>query len=312
MKLRKENGLSQEEFGNEINVSRQAVSKWELDVTKPDIDKIQEIAKRFNVSYNYLLDDKIESDEKNLDGVNPKKKSKIVQIIILIIVIIYCLISLYKFITLFRFYKIADSFSEENYWMNIKQVFNDEIYLERDITKIVNKRLEKIYNIDGSDENSVLTEGDERIPYEIEFLDRDKNIVYKLHYDEEKQMYSYYDRKLDAINEEEFQEILDVEKDGIRKTTLDYIPSSFKQILFASVNPFCIVSAKKREMNLSNLNGEKHKITLNNDYLISSYNLQTGNGGNVSISISYDYVQDHFVEMENPLDVYHDIITYDN
>lgn len=63
IKLRKENGLSQEEFGNEINVSRQAVSKWENQETKPDIDKIQEIGKRFNVSFDYLLNDEIEELE---------------------------------------------------------------------------------------------------------------------------------------------------------------------------------------------------------------------------------------------------------
>ena len=60
IKLRKEKGLSQEEFGDKINVSRQAVSKWENDETKPDIDKIQEIVKKFDVSFEYLLNDEIE------------------------------------------------------------------------------------------------------------------------------------------------------------------------------------------------------------------------------------------------------------
>lgn len=38
--LRKRNGLSQEEFGAEIGVSRQAVSKWEMAQTTPDLNKI--------------------------------------------------------------------------------------------------------------------------------------------------------------------------------------------------------------------------------------------------------------------------------
>lgn len=35
--LRKRNGLSQEEFGAEIGVSRQAVSKWEMAQSTPDL-----------------------------------------------------------------------------------------------------------------------------------------------------------------------------------------------------------------------------------------------------------------------------------
>lgn len=42
IKLRKEKGLSQEEFGDKINVSRQAVSKWENGETKPDTDKYKD------------------------------------------------------------------------------------------------------------------------------------------------------------------------------------------------------------------------------------------------------------------------------
>ena len=40
LKLRKERNLSQEEFANVLNVSRQTVSKWETDQSTPDFDKI--------------------------------------------------------------------------------------------------------------------------------------------------------------------------------------------------------------------------------------------------------------------------------
>ena len=72
IKLRKEQGLSQEEFGNEIHVSRQAVSKWENDESKPDTDKIQEIVRKFGVSYEYLLNDEVETKE-NSDKQNEDK-----------------------------------------------------------------------------------------------------------------------------------------------------------------------------------------------------------------------------------------------
>lgn len=75
IKLRKEKGLSQEEFGNEINVSRQAVSKWENEESTPDIDKIRDIANKFNVSYDYLLNDTYELDQNTtkIREATPKK-----------------------------------------------------------------------------------------------------------------------------------------------------------------------------------------------------------------------------------------------
>ena len=57
--LRKEKGISQEEFGNIIDVSRQSVSKWELGQTKPDVDKIKKICEFYNISFDYLLDDNL-------------------------------------------------------------------------------------------------------------------------------------------------------------------------------------------------------------------------------------------------------------
>ena len=57
IQLRKRNGFSQEELGEKLNVTRQTVSKWELNQSKPDTDKLLEISKLFNVDFNLLLDD---------------------------------------------------------------------------------------------------------------------------------------------------------------------------------------------------------------------------------------------------------------
>ena len=53
--IRKEKGLSQETFGNELNVTRQTVSKWELDQAYPEVDKLIEISKKYDVSIEWLL-----------------------------------------------------------------------------------------------------------------------------------------------------------------------------------------------------------------------------------------------------------------
>ena len=54
-KLRKESGLSQEELADQLNVPRQAVSKWERDNGYPETEKIVRMSKMFQVTIDYLL-----------------------------------------------------------------------------------------------------------------------------------------------------------------------------------------------------------------------------------------------------------------
>lgn len=60
IQLRARTGISQEKLAELLNVSRQSVSKWEMDHTVPQIDKILLIADVFGVSCDELLRDKIE------------------------------------------------------------------------------------------------------------------------------------------------------------------------------------------------------------------------------------------------------------
>lgn len=54
-KLRKDKGLSQEALAELVNVSRQAVAKWELGGTYPDIDNLITLSEIFKVSIDKLL-----------------------------------------------------------------------------------------------------------------------------------------------------------------------------------------------------------------------------------------------------------------
>lgn len=58
--LRKEKGLSQEALASQLNVSRQAVSKWETGEGYPEIDKLLLISELFGVSLDYLMKDQEE------------------------------------------------------------------------------------------------------------------------------------------------------------------------------------------------------------------------------------------------------------
>ena len=61
MEERKKNGWSQEELADKLGVSRQSVSKWESAQSIPDLQRILEMSRLFNVSTDYLLKDEEES-----------------------------------------------------------------------------------------------------------------------------------------------------------------------------------------------------------------------------------------------------------
>lgn len=55
LELRKNANLSQEQLSEKLNVTRQTISKWELEETTPDIKQANKIAKLFNVTLDELL-----------------------------------------------------------------------------------------------------------------------------------------------------------------------------------------------------------------------------------------------------------------
>ena len=69
-KIRKDNNLSQEDLAEKLGVSRQSVSKWESNQAYPEMDKVLQICKMFNVKLDDLLNNDIHKLEK-------EKKSKV-------------------------------------------------------------------------------------------------------------------------------------------------------------------------------------------------------------------------------------------
>ena len=66
--LRKKNGWSQEELAEKMNVSRQAVSKWEAAQTTPDLERILQLSKLFGVTTDFLLKDELSEEEPAPEG----------------------------------------------------------------------------------------------------------------------------------------------------------------------------------------------------------------------------------------------------
>ena len=59
--LRKKNNLSQEDVTEKVGVTRQTISKWELEETTPDIKQAKELSKIFNVSLDELTDNDVKN-----------------------------------------------------------------------------------------------------------------------------------------------------------------------------------------------------------------------------------------------------------
>jgi len=89
VKIRKDNKMSQEEFAEIFNVTRQTISSWENTKSYPDIETLIKISDKFNISLDILL----KGDEnmvKNIDDSvkNNKKNKKIILILIIILIVL--------------------------------------------------------------------------------------------------------------------------------------------------------------------------------------------------------------------------------
>lgn len=59
--LRKSQGMSQEELAEKLQVSRQAVSRWESGATLPDITNLIQLSELFGVTTDYLIKEEAET-----------------------------------------------------------------------------------------------------------------------------------------------------------------------------------------------------------------------------------------------------------
>ena len=59
--FRKKSGLSQEQLGEKVNVTRQTISNWELGETQPNPEQLKLLSKTLNVSVDELIDNDLEN-----------------------------------------------------------------------------------------------------------------------------------------------------------------------------------------------------------------------------------------------------------
>ena len=258
IKIRKENGLSQEEFGNKINVSRQAISKWESEQSQPEIDKIKEISKVFEVSIEYLLNDELENDNtKKTSKFNKKKFGKCLIKVTIVLIIIYLLYSSYKFIILYKRYK------------NIQNIADNELYVgsltnyyEDKITKDKSKSTTHIIRKDNVCTFEIFLEDEGN---SIWYQNKEKELAILLVYDNEIQKYVY--DKESSIQYSEYSEMLlpysrkeIYMNDFPEPNVLTYEPI-LVQILRVSINPTILVNNKQ----IKYFYRDGYRVTKNNE-----------------------------------------------
>ncbi|MBQ7409889.1 MAG: helix-turn-helix domain-containing protein [Clostridia bacterium] len=132
--LRKKNGWSQEELGEKLDVSRQTISKWESGQTTPELEKLRNLAKLFNISVDELINEdepveenNIEKDEfLNTEKISKKKRSKIKTLLIYMFVVIFIF---YIVLVIYR-YNIIIKISE-SFWNIIMESNNNGYYMEK-------------------------------------------------------------------------------------------------------------------------------------------------------------------------------------
>ena len=70
--LRAEHDLTQEDLAEQLGVSIQAISRWENNITCPDISVLPILANMFDVTVDYLLDVDIEKKQQEIDEIEAK------------------------------------------------------------------------------------------------------------------------------------------------------------------------------------------------------------------------------------------------
>ena len=136
LRLRKDNKMSQEELAEKLNVSRQAISRWEMATAQPDAVNVLQLSKIFNVTTDYLLNDEYENDKdipivKEIEKTNKAENNTLITFIVLIGLNI--MVFIYQIIANFIIY--SDLFTLTGTIINIAVIIGFEVGYRKTNTK---------------------------------------------------------------------------------------------------------------------------------------------------------------------------------
>ena len=102
--LRQKKGWSQERLGQELNLSRQSISKWESGTATPTVDNLKELAKIFDVSVDSLLGNEINIPDKEENKRVDNKKDKFIKILPFVLTGIIAVIAIVLIVSQVKMY----------------------------------------------------------------------------------------------------------------------------------------------------------------------------------------------------------------
>ncbi|MDE6656435.1 MAG: helix-turn-helix domain-containing protein [Anaeroplasmataceae bacterium] len=133
-KLRQENNLTQAELADKLYVTRQAVTKWENGRGMPETNIALEIAKIFNVSLDYLMDDAQEEFKTDIPSeYKAKKKTKKMKPLIKAIILgasLICIVGCVLIGMLIHFKIEEDKFEKQEYIIGIYLTMNEVTFYD--------------------------------------------------------------------------------------------------------------------------------------------------------------------------------------
>ncbi len=110
IELRKRHKMTQAELAEELNYTDKAVSKWERGESIPDIQTLKELASKFGVTVDYILNEN--SDEEKEKYLMPEKTKYNKLAITLLFVVMVWFVA-----TLFYVYAVIYKFEYANLWV---------------------------------------------------------------------------------------------------------------------------------------------------------------------------------------------------
>ena len=123
-------------MANNLNISRQAISKWETDISKPDVDNLERISKIFSVTIDNLLDNDLPNDKAvALDVKKKEKKEKtitIVKLMIIAVIILYAISVIYKFASLLVIVNGVQKYANLNNYHYVITTYDENGLVEKE------------------------------------------------------------------------------------------------------------------------------------------------------------------------------------
>lgn len=129
LELRKKKGLSQEQLGEKVNVTRQTISNWELEETSPNPEQLKLLSKALNVSVDDLIDNDIQNIVLSKVKVTENQTKRIKKILkgLLIGFILFLIVDIISFIVFLANGRLVEEIKTKE--IEIECSINDKDYI---------------------------------------------------------------------------------------------------------------------------------------------------------------------------------------